>query len=48
VPFFYWEDEYKDQLKELSRKGELAGLLGNEWEGNSSAFNVKAEAIRDG
>jgi hypothetical protein len=44
----YWEDEYKDQLKELSRKGELAGLLGNEWEGNNSAFNVKAEAIRDG
>jgi hypothetical protein len=27
-PFFYWEDEYMDHLRDLVRKGELAALLG--------------------
>jgi hypothetical protein len=27
-PFFYWEDEYVDHLRDLAKKGELVALLG--------------------
>jgi hypothetical protein len=44
-PFFYWEDEYMDHLRDLARKGELAALLGGkDGECSSSAINVEPEA----
>jgi hypothetical protein len=43
-PFFYWEHEYEEYLKDLSRQGLLATLLATDGEQSAGVCNVEAVA----